>query len=136
MGKKKLFDIDAGSEVKSGALGYMYCTTTPPHPYGMKLGDRKKKYIYLHRAVLEQKIGRYLKQHEQSHHKDENKKNNTPSNLELINRGEHQRQHAIERGLGKYDRAKAKKKREQKAKKASTSINPIALVNKFLDLNS
>jgi len=135
MAKKKLFEIDEGSEVKSGSLGYMYCTTTPPHPSGMKLGDRKKRYIYLHRAVLEQKLGRYLKQHEQAHHKDENKKNNHHSNIELINRGEHQRQHAIERGLGKYDRAKAKKKREsKKSKKASQSISPMSIVKKFLDL--
>ena len=131
MAKKKLFEIDAGSEVKSGSLGYMYCTTTPPHPYGMQLGDRKKKYIYLHRAILEQKLGRYLKQHEQAHHKDENKENNHPTNIELITKGEHQKQHAKERGLGKYDRSKMKNPNGN-AKKKKASELARSVVARFL----
>ena len=119
MGSKPLFVIDEGSEVKSGSLGYYYCTTTPPHPYGMKLKDRNKVYIYLHRAILELKLGRYLEQHEQAHHIEEDKENNTPSNIELIEKGAHQKQHAKERGLGKYDRTKMKNPNGNAKKKAS-----------------
>jgi hypothetical protein len=128
---KKLFIIDEDSKVKSGGLGYYYCTTTPPHPHGMKLGDRKKVYIYLHRAVLELKLGRYLEQHEQAHHLDEDKENNIASNLELITKGEHQRQHAKERGLGKYDRSKMKNPNGNAKKKAG--ILARSVIARYLD---
>ena len=94
MAKKKLFEIDKDSIVKATKGGYYYCTTTPEHKFGEIRKDRKKRYIYLHRARLEQKIGRYLKRHEQADHKDGNKENNSPSNLVLKVHGEHQRDHA------------------------------------------
>jgi len=92
--KKKLFEIDPDSIVKATKGGYYYCTTTPEHPYGEKRKDRKKKYIYLHRARMEQQLGRYLKPHEQVDHKDGDKTHNDPSNLVLKERGPHQRDHA------------------------------------------
>lgn len=46
-------------------------------------------FIYEHVYVLECKIGRKLYPHEVSHHKDENKSNNSPDNLELMERGAH-----------------------------------------------
>lgn len=94
MAKKKIFEIDKDSIVKATKEGYYYCCTIPPHPNGEIRGDRKKRYIYLHRARLEQKLGRYLKQHEQVDHKDRDKSNNSPSNLVLKVQGEHQRDHA------------------------------------------
>lgn len=97
MAKKKLFEIDKDSIIKATKGGYYYCCTIPPHKFGEKRGDRKKKYIYLHRARLEQKLGRYLKFEEQADHKDGNKENNSPSNLILRERGPHQKSHA-ERG--------------------------------------
>jgi len=90
----KIFEIDPDSIVKATKGGYMYCTTTPPHKYGEVRGDRKKKYVYLHRALLEQKLGRYLNSDEQADHKDGDKSNNTVANLVLKVRGEHQRDHA------------------------------------------
>lgn len=42
-------------------------------------------YIYLHRLVMEEKIGRYLTQDEVVHHIDGNKKNNSIENLMLFN---------------------------------------------------
>ena len=95
MAKKKLFEIDKDSIIKATKGGYYYCCTIPPH--GEIRGDRKKRYIYLHRALLEQKLGRYLKSEEQADHKDGNKENNSPSNLVLLDRGPHQKSHA-ERG--------------------------------------
>lgn len=91
----KMFEkINYDDQVKANNLGYIYTTTTPPHPYGEKRKDRKKRYIYLHRAVMEKELGRYLKPEEQVDHKDGNKKNNDISNLELKKRGPHQRDHA------------------------------------------
>lgn len=90
----KIFDkINWDDVVKAGKQGYYYVTTTPPHPYGEKRRDRKRKYIYLHRAVMENHLGRYLKPTEQVDHKDGDKANNNISNLELTERGPHQRDH-------------------------------------------
>jgi len=91
----KMFEkINMDDVVKANNLGYLYVTTTPPHPYGEKRKDRKKRYVYLHRAVMEKHLGRYLKPDEQVDHKDKDKTNNDISNLELKKRGPHQRDHA------------------------------------------
>ena len=47
-----------------------------------------------HVVVMEEIIGRSLLPHECVHHKDENRSNNDPSNLELMTRSEHSRLHA------------------------------------------
>ncbi len=95
---KKIFEIDKDSVVKGTGNGYMYCTTTPEHPFGEKRKDRKKKYIYYHRALLEHKLNRFLKPNEQADHKDGDKTNNTPGNLEIKMLGDHQKTHTTERG--------------------------------------
>jgi len=41
-------------------------------------------YAYEHRLVAEEKIGRQLLPNELVHHKDENKQNNSPDNLEVV----------------------------------------------------
>jgi hypothetical protein len=132
----KLFEIDKDSIVKGTGGGYMYCTTTPEHPYGEKRGDRKKKYIYYHRALLEQKLGRYLKHDEQADHKDGDKTNNSPSNVILKNLGPHQKSHA-ERGNHFWKTSPANKKNTTKnkpKKKRATSIKEAAqrVVLRFL----
>lgn len=109
-----LFKINPDSVVKANGLGYYYCTTTPPHPKGETRGDRKKKYVYLHRAVMEQKLGRYLKPDEQVDHKDGNKANNSPKNLELIKRGPHQKEHTL-RGNHFWKKSPRNKPRKKKA---------------------
>lgn len=50
-------------------------------------------YAYEHRLVAEKILGRKLKKGEQVHHKDENKKNNSPSNLEVCTHKEHKFRH-------------------------------------------
>lgn len=61
----------------------------PLHPAANKRG-----YVSQHRLVMEAKLGRYLAGTEIVHHKDENKANNHPDNLELLaSRAEHQALH-------------------------------------------
>lgn len=56
----------------------------PQHPNCDKHG-----YVYEHRYVMEQAIGRYLTANEVVHHIDENKSNNDISNLMLLTNSEH-----------------------------------------------
>lgn len=41
-------------------------------------------YVYEHRLIAEEKIGRELKKGELIHHIDENKQNNDPENIEVL----------------------------------------------------
>ena len=125
--KEKLFDIDDGSTVKASKQGYLYCTTTPPHPFGEKRKDRKKKYIYLHRAVMEQELGRYLEPMEQVDHKDKDKTNNSPSNLRLVNFKDHQRDHATDGKNKFWEKSPRTKKRSKKASESSEMAYRVIL---------
>ena len=60
--------------------------------YECKIGP-DGNIVYIHREVMEQKLGRELKPGELVHHKDENKRNNDPDNLELTNRSFHAKKH-------------------------------------------
>jgi hypothetical protein len=65
----------------------------PSHPR-----SDKKGYIFEHVLVAEQKLGRLLDPGEVVHHKDGNRGNNSPENLEVFrNNGEHISFHAQER---------------------------------------
>ncbi|MGQ9459148.1 MAG: HNH endonuclease [Anaerolineae bacterium] len=64
----------------------------PDHP-----GANAKGYIRAHRYVMAQMLGRPLRKDEHVHHKDGNRLNNHPSNLELTTRGTHEQQHALAR---------------------------------------
>jgi len=59
------------------------------HPFANTLG-----YVYEHRLVVEQAIGRFLQTEEEVHHKDGNKSNNVLDNLEVMTKGEHMKLHA------------------------------------------
>ena len=50
----------------------------PEHPFATKQGVIKE-----HRLVMEQMVGRYLERFENVHHKNGNRKDNRPENLEL-----------------------------------------------------
>jgi len=63
-----------------------------------KRGTGTKGYIkefgrHQHRVVVENVIGRKLRSDEIVHHKDHNKHNNDPSNLQIVTRAEHARIH-------------------------------------------
>jgi hypothetical protein len=61
---------------------------SPDHPNAMYHG-----YVYTHRLVVEQRIGRFLQNDEEIHHKDDNRLNNNPDNLEVVFEKDHQRLH-------------------------------------------
>jgi hypothetical protein len=56
----------------------------PSHPAATKGG-----WIFEHRWVMEQQIGRYLKPDEHVHHIDHNRANNDPANLEMMSHSAH-----------------------------------------------
>jgi hypothetical protein len=125
----KMFDtINMDDIVKANDLGYLYVTTTPSHPYGEKRKDRKKRYIYLHRAVMEKHLGRYLKPTEQVDHIDKDKTNNDISNLELKERGPHQRDHALS---GKGFWKKSPRNKKNWGKKASSDMMHRVILRYF-----
>lgn len=69
--------------------GYTYCRTEPIHP------KANSKGLYpLHRVVMENKLGRTLLDGEDVHHKDENKFNNDPDNLEVLSKSDHSKKHS------------------------------------------
>lgn len=72
-----------GGRIKR-AGGYWYLHF-PEHPFAIKQG-----YVAEHRLVMEQLLGRYLKNGEIVHHKNGNITDNRPKNLELFSsHGEH-----------------------------------------------
>lgn len=64
-------------------------------------GTGTKTYVkelgrHQHRVVMERILGRKLKSTEIVHHKDSNKKNNHPSNLEVMSQSKHIEMHRQE----------------------------------------
>ena len=55
----------------------------------------QRVYILEHRLVIEALLGRKLKRTEIVHHKDGNKLNNSPSNLEVMTRYKHNHHHKV-----------------------------------------
>jgi len=68
------------------------------------------RYVYEHRLIMERHLGRALESHEQIHHRDGNKTNNSVANLELMATSDHTvlHQRLLRRKVGedRYLRAK------------------------------
>jgi hypothetical protein len=63
---------------------------------GYELCRKDGKSQYIHRIVMEKKLGRQLKENECVHHINGNKLDNRPGNLELMNYSEHGKLHPRE----------------------------------------
>ena len=75
---------------KTPSCGKYVAIHCPAHPHAWKNG-----YLYMHRVVMEIKLGRLLTKDEVVHHKDEDGHNNHPDNLELKSDSSiHSREHA------------------------------------------
>ena len=65
----------------------------------------KQNWVAEHRKVLAEKLGRSLESSELTHHVDEDKRNNNPSNLELTDRSRHAAFHSRGRKYSAKKRA-------------------------------
>lgn len=79
--------------------GYLYCVVED-HPMSIEHG-----YVLLHDVIIENLIGRVLdRDNEVVHHIDRNRFNNNPSNLRLMTKSEHSREHQkIQKDESIYD---------------------------------
>ncbi|MCM1367254.1 MAG: HNH endonuclease [Roseburia sp.] len=57
------------------------------------LAARDDGYVAVHRDIASRKLGRPLRANEVVHHRDGNKLNNRPSNLQVMTRKQHWRIH-------------------------------------------
>ncbi len=80
--------------------------SVPFHPHATKEG-----FVYAHRVLAEEKIGRHLKKNELVHHIDHNPMNNNPDNLEVMTLGKHKKRHAREENIKLYERCSVCNKR-------------------------
>jgi hypothetical protein len=70
------------------------CICLDGHGYNMiRVNGR---YVYEHRHLMEQKIGRKLNRNEQVHHVNENKLDNRIENLVLLENSDHQKLHGMQ----------------------------------------
>ena len=82
-----LHEIPKHKIKKDKALGYEYfCDRT--HPLANTQGK-----VYYHRHVASIKVGRWIRSGEHVHHKDGNRSNNAPSNIEVLTQAEHVHKH-------------------------------------------
>ena len=92
---KPIYEIKIGENIHSvtgkqtNSNGYVLLRIKS-HPKSSRDG-----LIMEHRVVMEQKLGRYLKDSEIVHHKNEIKNDNRIENLEVMERGKHTRLHHL-----------------------------------------
>lgn len=70
---------------------YLYALV-PEHPKATKNG-----YVLMHRIIMENHLKRILNENEIVHHIDENKKNNSIENLQILSNKEHGKHHSKSR---------------------------------------
>ena len=55
----------------------------------IRISSGPQRNVYVHRLVLEAKLGRKLRKDENAHHLDHNTLNNAPENLQAVHQREH-----------------------------------------------
>ena len=92
-----------------------------------KMSYRNGKTDREHRFIAEDMIGRKLKTNEVVHHKDGNKRNNSPENLIVVTRSEHAKIHAKDidksRAVIQLDKNGVHIKTWKSARAAARSLN-------------
>ena len=83
--------LNGYGHTKKHNRGYILAYT-PKHPRAHKDG-----YVMLHTIIMERAIGRYLETDEVVHHKNHDRSDNRPENLELMKKREHMSMHMKER---------------------------------------
>ncbi len=86
--------------------GYKKCRDYVRVPASWHPRKDKKGYCYLHRVIVESKIGRFLEEDEIVHHKDGNPLNNHWDNLEHMTQADHAREHLTKDRRDKYGKIK------------------------------
>jgi hypothetical protein len=71
--------------------------------FKVKYEDGTEETVLEHREVIEEKIGRELRENEVVHHVDGDKKNNNPENLTVMERSEHSAHHAEEAEIYEFN---------------------------------
>lgn len=106
-------------KISKGDYDYGLC---PEHPKATKNG-----YVLMHRLVMENELGRMLEDGEEVHHKDRNRKNNHPSNLEVLTMLEHRKVHATGRTMIEFVCPTCKKvfQKEKRQVKKNTKHGPF-----------
>ena len=72
------------SDMRILSRGVYLDAVVPDHPNADSRGRK-----YLHHIVVEKKIGRLVRKGEVVHHRNENKRDNSEENLEVLTRGAH-----------------------------------------------
>lgn len=80
--------LDISKAVIDKGVGYYY-VYSPMHPMSNAAGK-----VYIHRYIAEQYYGIKLDSTLHVHHKDNNKLNNEPDNLEILTASEHRKLHS------------------------------------------
>ena len=91
-----MFECECGRKFKTEGilnLHKRYCGKIFDYNgYNVFIGDDGRE-VFVHRFIMEEILGRKLEPWEDVHHKDGNKKNNHPSNLEVLSKSEHTKIH-------------------------------------------
>lgn len=88
----------------------------------------KRIFIDEHRYIMQQFLGRKLKENEVVHHIDGNKSNNNIENLQLMIKEEHSRYHAKNRIVSAETRKKLSKKSKHRPIYSRRTINDDTLI--------